>query len=163
MATSNKQQDDAVAATAAAEEAPKPTASVRRAGEAMVRRHGIDPEAGDEEARESLRRVGIDADTYERKALTYQGAIREFGKPIGPRLYNEVHVAAFGPVRPGQNDINLMSLEDRWISPRRSDPSQRNFETEEEFDERKAKFTARRERVQQLIAAAEKEAAKGAK
>lgn len=128
------------------------------AGEAMLKRHGIvDPTNVSEEEVEKLRRIGIDADTFERKALTWDGAIREFGKPIGPRLYNEVHVAAFGPISPGRNDLNLMSLEDKWMSPRKPD------ETDEEFEDRQKKFTARRERVHQLIAAAEKEAAKGVK
>jgi len=128
-----------------------------RAGEAMLRRHGIDPSKVSEEEVEKLRTRGIDANTYERKALTWAGAIQEFGKPIGPRLYNDVHVAAFGPVPPGRNDINLMSLEDKWMS------SQKAGETDEDFAARKKKFTERRERVYQLIAAAEQEAAKGVK
>lgn len=128
-----------------------------RAGEAMLRRHGIDPAKVGEAETEKLRKLGIDADTYERKALTWAGAIQEFGKPIGPRLYNEVHVAAFGPVRPGKNDLNLMSLEDKWMSPRKDD------ETDEDFAARKKKFVERRERVHRLIADAEKEAAKGVK
>lgn len=128
-----------------------------RAGEAMLRRHGIDPAKVGEEEVEKLRNLGIDANTYERKALTWAGAIQEFGKPNGPRLYNEVHVAGFGPVPPGKNDINLMSLEDKWMSPRKAD------ETDEDFEARKKKFIARRERVHRLIAAAEQEAAKGGK
>lgn len=129
-----------------------------RAGEAMLKRHGIaDPANISEEEVEKLRRLGIDADTYERKALTWAGAIKEFGKPIGPRLYNEVHTAAFGPVSPGRNDINLVSLEDKWMSPRKES------ETDEEFEARQKKFVARRERVHELIATAEKEAAKGVK
>jgi|SRR6185503_15060644 len=128
-----------------------------RAGEAMLRRHGVDPAKVGEEEIEKLRKLGIDADTYERKALTWAGAIQEFGKPIGPRLYNEVHVAAFGPVPPGKNDINLMSLEDKWMSPRKDD------ETDEDFEARKKKFSARRKRVHDLIAAAEQEVAKGVK
>lgn len=133
------------------------TGSNRAAGEAMLRRHGIDPAKVSEEEVEKLRQLGIDANTYERKALTWAGAIQEFGKPIGPRLYNEVHVAGFGPVPPSKNDINLMSLEDKWMSPRKDD------ETDEDFEVRKKKFVARRERVQQLIAAAEKEVGKGVK
>jgi hypothetical protein len=129
-----------------------------RAGEAMLRRHGIvNPAKVSEEEVEKLRKLGIDANTYERKALTWAGAIQEFGKPLGPRLYNEVHVAGFGPVPPGRNDINLMSLEDKWMSPRKDE------ETDEEFEARKKKFVARRERVHQLIAAAEQEVAKGVK
>lgn len=128
-----------------------------QSGEAMLRRHGINPAQVGEEEVEKLRQLGIDANTYERKALTWAGAIQEFGKPIGPRLYNEVHVAAFGPVPPGKNDINLMSLEDKWMSPRKPD------ESDEEYETRKQKFTARRERVKELIAAAEKEVAKGVK
>jgi len=128
-----------------------------RAGDAMLRRHGIDPAKVSEEEVEKLRTRGIDANTYERKALTWAGAIQEFGKPIGPRLYNDVHVAAFGPVPPGRNDINLMSLDDKWMSSQKAD------ETDEDFGARKKKFTERRERVHQLIAAAEQEAAKGGK
>ena len=128
-----------------------------RAGEAMLRRHGIDPAKVGEEEVEKLRQLGIDANTYERKALTWAGAIQEFGKPLGPQVYNAVHTAAFGPVSPGRNDINLMSLEDRWMSPRKPD------ETDEDFKARKQKFVARRERVHQLIAAAEQEVAKGVK
>ena len=128
-----------------------------RAGEAMLRRHGVDPAKVSEEDVEKLRQVGIDANTYERKALTWAGAMREFGRPIGPRLFNEVHTAAYGPVSPGRNDINLMSLEDKWMSPRKPD------EADEDFDARKQKFTARRERVKQLIVAAEQEVAKGVK
>lgn len=126
-------------------------------GEGMLRRHGVDPAKVTEQDAEKLRSMGIDADTYERKALTWAGAIQEFGKPIGPRLYNEVHTAAFGPVSPGKNDINLMSLEDKWMSPRKPD------ESDEEFQTRKQKFTDRRERVHRLIAAAEQEVAKGVK
>lgn len=142
------------------DETPITAASItgaNRAGEAMLRRHGIDPAKVGEEDVEKLRKLGIDADTYERKALTWAGAIQEFGKPIGPRLYNEVHVAGFGPVPPGKNDINLMSLEDKWMSPRKGD------ETDEDFEARKKKFVARRERVHRLIAAAEQDAAKGGK
>lgn len=128
-----------------------------QAGEAMLRRHGVDPKKVGEEEVEKLRQLGIDANTYERKALTWAGAIQEFGKPIGPRLYNEVHVAGFGPVSPGRNDLNLMSLEDKWMSPRKPE------ETDEEYETRKQKFIARRERVKELIAAAEKEVAKGVK
>lgn len=128
-----------------------------RAGEAMLRRHGIDPAKVGEEEVEKLRKVGIDADTYERKALTWAGAIQEFGRPLGPQVYNQVHVAGFGPVPPGKNDINLMSLEDKWMSPRKDD------ETDEDFEARSKKFTARRERVHRLIADAEQQVAKGGK
>jgi len=146
-----------------AAEAPRITSDIQRVGEAMLRRHGVDPQKVGDAEREYLRTVGIDADTYERKALTWGGAIAEFGKPVGPRLYNEVHTTAFGPVPPGRNDINLMSLEDQWMTPRRSNPALQDFETDQEFEERKQKFKARRERVKKLIAAAEAEAEKGGK
>jgi hypothetical protein len=133
------------------------TGANRSAGEAMLRRHGVDPARVTEEDVEKLRRVGIDAYTYERKALTWNGAIQEFGLPLGPQVFNAVHTAAFGPVPPGKNDINLMSLEDKWMSPRKND------ETDKDYEARKKKFTERRERVQQILAAAEKEAAKGVK
>ena len=96
-----------------------------------------------------LRRRGIDPDTYERKAVTYQGLIDEFGKPVGPRLYNQIAVAAFGGVPANRADLSIMTLQDQYIMPRG------RAESEESFNARLEKHRARRAKVEQLIAEAE--------
>lgn len=101
---------------------------------------------------DKLRRRGIDPDTFERRAVTYQGLIEEFGKPAGPRLYNEIAAAAFGGAQPGHPDLSIITLEDRWISPRTPE------ESDEEFGKRLGRHRATRAKVQQLFADAEKEA-----
>lgn len=96
-----------------------------------------------------LQKRGIDPDTYERKAVTYKGLIEEFGKPVGPRLYNDIAVAAFGGVPSNRADLSIMTLQDEYIMPRGRD------ESDEAFNTRLEKHRARRKKVEELIAAAE--------
>lgn len=92
---------------------------------------------------------GIDPETYERKAVTYKGLIEEFGKPVGPRLYNNIAIAAFGGVPSNRADLSIMTLQDEYIMPRGRD------ESDEVFNARLEKHRARRKKVEQLIAEAE--------
>ncbi len=96
-----------------------------------------------------LQRRGIDPDTFQRKAVTYKGLLEEFGKPVGPRLYNDIAVAAFGGVPSNRADLSIMTLEDEYISARKPD------ESEELFNARLEKHRARRKRVEELITEAE--------
>lgn len=98
-----------------------------------------------------LQRRGIDPDTYERKAVTYQGLIDEFGKPVGPRLYNDIAVAGWGGVPANRSDLSIMTLQDDYIMPRGRD------ESEEVFNARMEKHRAVRAKVEKLIADAEAE------
>ena len=96
-----------------------------------------------------LQRRGIDPETFERKAVTYKGLMEEFGRPVGPRLYNQIAVAAFGGVPSNRADLSIMTLQDEYIMPRGRD------ESEEVFNARMEKHRARRAKVEQLIAEAE--------
>ena len=96
-----------------------------------------------------LQQRGIDPETYERKAVTYKGLIEEFGKPVGPRLYNNIAIAAFGGVPSNRADLSIMTLHDEYIMPRGRD------ESDEVFNARLEKHRARRKKVEQLIAEAE--------
>lgn len=98
---------------------------------------------------EALRRRGIDPDTFERKAVTWKGLLEEFGKPVGPRLYNDIAIAAFGGVPSNKADLSIMTLQDDYIMPRGRD------ESDESFNARLEKHRARRKKVEELIAAAE--------
>jgi hypothetical protein len=75
--------------------------------------------------------------------------MEEFGKPVGPRLYNDIAVAAFGGVPSNRADLSIMTLQDEYIMPRGRD------ESDESFNARLEKHRARRAKVQQLIADAE--------
>ena len=96
-----------------------------------------------------LQKRGIDPETFERKAVTYKGLMEEFGKPVGPRLYNDIAVAAFGGVPSNRADLSIMTLQDAYIMPRGRD------ESEDAFNARMAKHRARRAKVEKLIAEAE--------
>lgn len=96
-----------------------------------------------------LQKRGIDPETYERKAVTYKGLMEEFGKPVGPRLYNDIAVAAFGGVPSNRADLSIMTLKDDYIMPRGRD------ESDDAFNARLEKHRARRAKVEQLIAEAE--------
>lgn len=96
-----------------------------------------------------LQKRGIDPETFERKAVTYKGLTEEFGKPVGPRLYNDIAVAAFGGVPSNRADLSIMTLKDEYIMPRGRD------ESDEAFNARLEKHRARRAKVEQLIVAAE--------
>lgn len=98
---------------------------------------------------ESLRRRGIDPDTFERKAVTWKGLLEEFGKPAGPRLYNDIAVAAFGGVPSNKADLSIETLKDEHIRAQARD------ESDEAFSARLEKHRARRKKVEELIAAAE--------
>ncbi|HEX7313299.1 MAG TPA: hypothetical protein VF297_05235 [Pyrinomonadaceae bacterium] len=54
---------------------------------------------------------GVDPDTGERKALTYEGAQKEFGPKTGAELYHAVALAGgFGRVE-GNPDLSLVGLD----------------------------------------------------
>lgn len=54
---------------------------------------------------------GVDPDTGERKALTYEGLQREFGPKTGVEVYRKVATAGgFGHVE-GNPDLSLVGLE----------------------------------------------------
>jgi hypothetical protein len=54
---------------------------------------------------------GVDSDTGERKALTFDGAQKEFGPKRGPELYYAVAMAGgFGRVE-GNPDLSLIGLD----------------------------------------------------
>lgn len=142
-------------------EDPKPTKTTRTlaatdltgaggADRARVKRLGLDPDKMSEDDGRRLQRMGIEPDTFERKAVTYKGLIEEFGKPIGPRLYNDIAVAAFGGVPANRGDLSIETLKDRWIGPRTAN------ESDEDFNKRLEKHRAARERVMNLIADAER-------
>lgn len=119
------------------------------AGIARVRRLGFDPQKlGDVEA-EQLRRLGIDSETFERKAVTYKGLIKEFGRPLGPQVYNGIAVAGWGGVPSNRGDLSIMTLQDQYLSPRKPD------ESEESFNARLEKHRARRAKVEKVLADAE--------
>jgi hypothetical protein len=119
------------------------------AGIARVRRLGFDPgKIGDSEA-EQLRRFGIDPETFERKAVTYNGLLKEFGRPRGPQIYNAIAVAAFSGVQSNRNALSIETLKDRWIARRTS------TESDEEFARRQDVHRAQREKVYKILADAE--------
>lgn len=96
-----------------------------------------------------LQKRGIDPETFERKAVTYKGLLEEFGKPVGPRLYNDIAVAGWGGVPSNRADLSIMTLKDEYIMPRGAD------ESEESFNTRLGKHRTARTKVEQLIAEAE--------
>jgi hypothetical protein len=146
MAANEQVDTTASASTVTGADAKKADAN---AGIARVRRLGLDPSKIGEADAERLRHHGIDSDTFERKAVTYKGLMEEFGKPIGPRLYNDIAVAAFGGVPSNRADLSIMTLQDDYIMPRGRD------ESDEAFNARLQKHRARRKKVEHLIAEAE--------
>jgi hypothetical protein len=116
-------------------------ASTKKANPLAARFGNVDPQV--------LQKRGIDPETFERKAVTYKGLIEEFGKPVGPRLYNAIAVAGWGGVPANRADLSIMTLQDDYIMPRGRD------ESEEEFNTRMEKHRAVRVKVEQLIAEAE--------
>lgn len=118
-------------------------------GLARVRRFGIDPAKMTEADRMKLQKRGIEPDTFERKAVTWEGLIEEFGRPVGPQLYNAIARAGWRSVPANKGDLSIETLKDQWIVPRQAK------ESEEEFNKRMAKHRETRERVERLIAEAE--------
>lgn len=101
---------------------------------------------------------GVDPDTGERKAVTWDGLRAEFGERAGARLYNALAVAAFGGVQPGKPDLSVATI---VLFRARMKNTQGDFiETEEAYENVRKKFIARAERVRQILADAEVEAAK---
>lgn len=119
------------------------------AGAARVRRFGIDPNKMTEADRIKLQKRGIEPDTFERKAVTWDGLIEEFGRPVGPQLYNAIATAGWRGVPANKGDLSIETLKDRWIVPRQAK------ESEDEFSKRMTKHRETRERVERLIAEAE--------
>jgi len=104
---------------------------------------------------------GVDPDTGERKAVTWDGLRAEFGEREGARLYNDLAVAAFGGVQPGRPSLSyITAIDERYFRSRHRDQFGGFTESEEDFEKARTKFRARGERVKKLMADAE--AAKGA-
>lgn len=103
---------------------------------------------------------GVDPDTGERKAATWEGLRAEFGERKGSRLYNDLAVAAFGGVQPGRPDLSLATLDERWFRARLKNELGDFIETEEAFGKVREKFRARIERAKKVLADAEAESAK---
>lgn len=62
-------------------------------------------------SREGKPYPGVDPDSGERKAVTYEGLQKEFGPKTGAELYREVALAGgFGRVE-GNPDLSLVGLE----------------------------------------------------
>lgn len=93
---------------------------------------------------------GVDPDTGERKAVTWEGLREEFGVRKGSRLYNDLGVAAFGGVPPNRPALSLLTLQDRYMRPRGK------HESAEEYAKVAERFRARRAKVETLLAEAVK-------
>lgn len=104
---------------------------------------------------------GVDPDTGERRAATWEGLRAEFGERKGSRLYNDLAVAAFGGVQPGRPDLSLATLDEKWFRARLKNQQGDFTETEEEYEKVRVKFRARGEKAMKILADAEAEAAKG--
>jgi hypothetical protein len=103
---------------------------------------------------------GVDPDTGERKAVTWDGLREEFGEREGARLYNALAVAAFGGVQPGRPSLSyITAIDEKYFRTRQKDQFGRFTESEADYDKAREKFRARGERAKKLIADAE--AAKG--
>lgn len=119
------------------------------AGIARVRRFGVDPNKMTEADRLKLQKRGIDPDTFERKAVTWDGLIEEFGLPLGPQVFNSIAKAGWRAVPANRGDLSIETLKDRWIVPRQAK------ESEEDFNKRMAKHRETRERVERILSEAE--------
>jgi|ERR1043165_660662 hypothetical protein len=98
---------------------------------------------------------GVDPDTGERKAVTWNGLREEFGEREGARLYNDLAVAAFGGVQPGRPDLCLATLDEKWFrSPLKNSQGDR-VESDEDYERARVKFRGRIDRAQKILAAAE--------
>lgn len=119
------------------------------AGIARVRRFGIDPAKITQTDRDKLQSVGIDPDTFERGAVTWNGLIEEFGRPLGPQIYNAIARIGWRAVPSNKGDLSIETLKDKWISPRQ------RSESDEDFAKRMEKHRKTREQVEKVIAEAE--------
>jgi len=96
---------------------------------------------------------GVDPDTGERKAVTWDGLREEFGEREGARLYNDIAVAAFGGVQPGRPSLSyITALDEKFFRSRRKDQSGRFTESEEEHAKALEKFRARGKQIKNLMA-----------
>jgi hypothetical protein len=103
---------------------------------------------------------GVDPDTGERKAATWEGLRAEFGERKGSRLYNDIAVAGFGGVQPGKPDLSLATLDPKWFRARLKNEMGDFVETEEAYEKVRVKFQTRIDKVKKILADAEAEAAK---
>jgi hypothetical protein len=103
---------------------------------------------------------GVDPDTGERKAVTWEGLRAEFGERKGSRLYNDLAVAAFGGVQPGRPDLSLATLDEKWFRARLKNEMGDFIETEEAWGKVREKFRARIEKAKKILADAEAESSK---
>lgn len=104
---------------------------------------------------------GVDPDTGERHAVTWDGLRAEFGERKGSRLYNDLAVAAFGGVQPGRPSLSLITAidEKHFRSPLR-DQFGDVTESEQDYEKARQKYRDRAAKVKTLMASAEAEAAK---
>src|ERR1051325_261669 len=103
---------------------------------------------------------GVDPDTGERKAGTWNGLREEFGEREGARLYNDLAVAAFGGVQPGRPSLSyITAIDEKYFRSRQRDQFGAFTESQEDYEKARGKFRARGERAKKLMADAE--AAKG--
>jgi hypothetical protein len=103
---------------------------------------------------------GVDPDTGERKAVTWDGLRAEFGERRGSRLYNELAVAAFAGVQPGRPDLSLATLDEKRFRPPLKNSQGDRVESEEDYEQARVKFRGRIERAKRILADVETEAAK---
>lgn len=93
---------------------------------------------------------GVDPDTGERHAVTWNGLREEFGVRTGSKLYNDIAVAGFGGVQPSRPALSLLTLQDKYMR------SRGKHESEEDFAKVTERFQGRRAKVEQLLAEAVK-------
>lgn len=103
---------------------------------------------------------GVDPDTGERKAVTWDGLRAEFGERKGSRLYNDLAVAAFGGVQPGRPDLSLATLDEKWFRARLKNEQGDFIETEEAYAKVREKFMGRIKKVKKILTDAEADFAK---
>lgn len=89
---------------------------------------------------------GVDPDTGERHAVTWNGLREEFGIRTGSKLYNDIAIAAFGGVQPSRPALSLLTLQDKYMR------SRGKHESEEDFAKVTERFQARRAKVEKLLA-----------
>lgn len=98
---------------------------------------------------------GVDPDTGERHAVTWNGLREEFGVRTGSKLYNDIAVAGYGGVQPNRPALSLLPLQDKYLRP------QGKHETAEEYAKVAERFRVRRAKVETLLAEAEAQLLKG--
>jgi hypothetical protein len=83
------------------------------------------PEAGFNAKGEAF--PGVDPDTGERKAVTWNGLREEFGVRNGSKLYNDIAVAGFGGVQPNRPSLSILTLQSQYMRTRGKHESEADF------------------------------------